>query len=65
MENMKELHAGFYDQAYEMACQRAREEGDVDIDYDYSLMEAWCDEYYKEICKEAGVEPDPEYLCEE
>ena len=59
------IHQELADQAYELACQRATEEGDVDIDYDYSIMEAWTDEYYKELCKEAGITPDPAYLCEE
>ena len=35
----------FYEEAYEYACQRAEESGDVDIDYDYEIMEAWIDEY--------------------
>ena len=59
------IHQELADQAYELACQRATEEGDVDIDYDYSIMEAWTDEYYKELCKEVGLTPDPAYLCEE
>lgn len=58
----EELHAALYEEAYEWACQRAREEGDVDIDYDYPIMEAWQDEYYKQLCKDANVEPDPNYL---
>ena len=61
-EDLKELHATLYDQAYELACQRASEEGDVDIDYDYSLMEAWCEEYYKELCRDEGIEPSHEYI---
>ena len=61
-EDLKELHATLYDQAYELACQRASEEGDVDIDYDYSLMEAWCEEYYKELCRDEGIEPSREYI---
>lgn len=35
-----------WEEAYEWACQRAREEGDVDIDRDYAIMEAWQEEYY-------------------
>ena len=61
-KDLKELHAALYDQAYELACQRANEEGDVDIDYDYSLMEAWCEEYYRELCKDEGIEPSPDYV---
>lgn len=60
--NIKELHQVFYDQAYELACQRAREEGDVDEAYDYPLLEAWTDEYYREICKDEGFEPDPDFV---
>ena len=33
------------DEAYEWAYQRANEEGDVDIDYDYVIIERWVDEY--------------------
>ena len=61
-KDLKELHAALYDQAYELACQRANEEGDVDIDYDYSLMEAWCEEYYRELCKDEGIEPSSDYV---
>lgn len=34
--------------AYEWACQRATEEGDVDIECDYSIIEAWMEEYINE-----------------
>ena len=61
-ENLADLHAALADTAYEMACQRAREECDVDIDYDYPLMETWCIEYYKELCQEEGIDPDPQYI---
>lgn len=61
-DSLADLHAALYDQAYELACQRATEEGDVDIDYDYPLMDAWCEEYYRELCKEEGIEPSPEYV---
>ena len=33
------------DEAYEYAYERALEEGDVDIDYDYEIIEYWVDEY--------------------
>ncbi len=61
-ENLADLHAALADEAYDMACQRAREEGDVDIDYDYTLMEDWTEEYYKALCKEEGIEPSPDYI---
>ena len=35
-----------WDQAYEWAYQRAREEGDVDIDRDEDLIDACAQEYY-------------------
>lgn len=57
-----DLHQALYDEAYELACRRAREEGDVDIDYDYTLMEAWINEYYVDLCKDEGVEPHPDYV---
>lgn len=46
-----------YEKAYEWACQRADEEGDIDIDRDYETMEAWQEEYYQYLCKEEGIEP--------
>ena len=36
-----------WNEAYEWACQRAREEGDVDPDYDEELIFTWADEYYE------------------
>ena len=38
-----------WNEAYEWAYQRAREEGDVDLDYDEELIDAWAEEYYKEL----------------
>lgn len=61
MSTMK-LHQELADKAYELACQKVNEEGDVDIDYNYVIMEMWVEEYYKELCKEEGIEPSPEYL---
>lgn len=54
---MNDKYAVLYDEAYEMACQRATEEGDVDLDYDYDLMEAWTEEYFIDLCNEAGLDP--------
>ena len=48
----RDIHQDLADQAWELACERATEEGDVDIDYDYTLMEAWTTEYYLELCKQ-------------
>lgn len=61
----RNIHQDLADQAWELACQRATEEGDVDIDYDYPLMEAWTTEYYLELCKEEGIEPDENYYISE
>lgn len=58
----EELHQSLYDQAYELACQKANEAGDVDINYDYDIMEAWCEEYYIELCAEEGIKPNPKYI---
>ena len=38
-----------WDEAYEWAYQRAREEGDVDIDHDEDLIDAWAAEYYEDL----------------
>lgn len=54
---MNDKYAVLYDEAYEMACQRANEEGDVDLDYDYELMEAWTEEYFIDLCNEEGLDP--------
>ena len=43
-----------WEEAYEWACQRAREEGDVDPDYDEDLIYAWADEYYDYLTKQKG-----------
>jgi hypothetical protein len=40
-----------WNKAYEWAYQRAREEGDVDIDHDEDLIDAWAAEYYKDLMK--------------
>ena len=58
---LNQLHQDLADQAWELACQRATEEGDVDIEYDYPLMEKWTTEYYLDLCKQEGVEPDEAY----
>ena len=46
MEYISDEDRYLWDEAYEWACQRASEEGDVDLDYDEELIFAWADEYY-------------------
>ena len=41
------MEEAIWEEAYEWACQRACEEGDVDIDRDYSIIDAWAEEYYE------------------
>ncbi len=36
-----------WDEAYEWAYQRAGEEGDVDVDRNDELIDAWAEEYYE------------------
>ena len=43
-----------WDEAIEMAYQRAREEGDVDLDCDEELIFTWAEEYYNDIMKMKG-----------
>ena len=43
-----------WEEAYEWALLRATEEGDVDIDYDYDIIERWMDEYYNYITNQKG-----------
>jgi len=45
-----------WDEAYEWACQRAREEGDVDPDYPdgEELIFAWAEEYYNYLTNQKG-----------
>ena len=56
-EELNDLRNALREKAYEWACQRAREEGDVDIDRDYTIMDAWEEEYYVFFCQEEGIEP--------
>lgn len=52
-----------WDEACEEALQRAHEEGDVDIDRDYTLIEKWEEEYFIDLCKRYGINPyDSEYV---
>ena len=43
-----------WDAAYEWAYQRANEEGDVDIDKDYNIIDAWAEEYYNYFMSQEG-----------
>lgn len=54
---MEIMHPDIWDEAYECACQRAHEEGDIDVDKDYTIMEQWQEEYYLDLCKNVGIEP--------
>lgn len=56
-DDLNDLRDALQEEAYAWACQRAREEGDVDIDRDYSIMEKWQEEYYIIFCREKGIEP--------
>ena len=56
-EDSMDIRSELYEEAYEWACQRATEEGDVDIDRDYKIMESWQEEYYQYLCREEGIEP--------
>ena len=49
---MEEFDEIAWEEAYELALIRAREEGDVDIDHDYDLIERWAQEYYDDIVQE-------------
>lgn len=43
-----------WEEAYEWACIRACEEGDVDIDKDYAIIEKWQEEYYQWLLAQEG-----------
>lgn len=43
-----------WDEAYEWAYQRAREEGDVDLDRDDDIIDAWAQEYYDYLTNQKG-----------
>ena len=43
-----------WDEAYEWAYQRANEEGDVDLDYDYDIIDKWAEEYYDYLINQKG-----------
>lgn len=40
-----------WEEAYDLARQRAREEGDVDLDHDEDLIDKWAEEYYDDLMK--------------
>lgn len=62
MKNLADLHQALYDEAYELACQKANEIGNIDIDYDYEIMATWTENYYINLCKDEGLDPDINYL---
>lgn len=53
---MKEIdtESSAWDEAMDWAYQRAREEGDVDPDYDEELIFAWAEEYYDYLTNQKG-----------
>ena len=54
------------DITWDYVYQRANEEGDVDVEYDYPIIEAWFNEYFAEICREEGLDPnESEYYSSE
>jgi len=46
-----------WNEAVEWAEQRAREEGDVDIDTDYEILEKWEEENFIFLCEREGLDP--------
>lgn len=38
-----------WEEAYQWAYQHAREVGDVDLDYDDDLIDAWAEEYFDDL----------------
>lgn len=51
------VHEDLWWEAEEWAELRASEEGDVDIDRDYDILEAWQEKHYLWLCEQKGVEP--------
>ena len=43
--------------ACQMALQRAHEEGDVNVDVDYEIMERWEEEYFIRFCDRYQLDP--------
>lgn len=46
-----DTQTSIYEEAYAYVYQRAAEEGDVDIDVDYPIVDKWFDEYIVECMK--------------
>lgn len=44
-----------WSEAEEWSYQRAREEGDVDLDYDDDLIASWQEKHYTWLCEQEGV----------
>ena len=51
-----DIESDEWNEAYEYACQRAREEGDIDPDDpdDEELIFAWADDYYYDLMRKKG-----------
>ena len=61
--NERDIFDILWDEACELARQRANEEGDIDIDTDYTLMEEWQEEYFIDLCQQYELNPyDSEYV---
>lgn len=51
-----DLFAALWEEAIEQARIRALEEGDVDIDKDYALIEQWTQENFQHYCQLEGLD---------
>ena len=61
--NGRDIFDILWDEACELARQRANEEGDINIDTDYTLMEEWQEEYFIDLCQQYELNPyDSEYV---
>lgn len=45
-----------WEEATEMAIQRANEEGDIDIDRDYDIFERWQEKNFIYLCEREGLD---------
>lgn len=52
-----ERYNEIWEDAYEYALQRAREEGDVNPDVDYKIIEFWEKQYFITACVNEGLDP--------
>lgn len=52
-----ERYDKIWEEAYEYAIQRAHEEGDVNPDVDYEIIEFWEKRYFIAACINEGLDP--------